>query len=158
MKQEEVMNQSTSFSPSSSEDLNPCPICLGPILHESYLNICFRTFSLSLFRFPVWLLRKLSQLFFLIFILLLVSCLLYWAIQVKDSWMLVCTESYNFFPKLIYFLAYTHYPEAKVHVFFFFFFWVPKLLFFFNIPTYPEAKIALFFVFVFGGINEETQD
>lgn len=38
------MNQSTSFSPSSSEDLNPCPICLGPILLESYLNICFHKF------------------------------------------------------------------------------------------------------------------
>lgn len=30
-------------SNSSSEDPNPCPICLGPVLQESYLDNCFRT-------------------------------------------------------------------------------------------------------------------
>jgi len=56
------MNQEATKSNShaSGDPSNPCPICLGPILQDSYLDKCFRTFLLYLC-VCVWLPRKLLK-------------------------------------------------------------------------------------------------
>ncbi|XP_021817416.1 uncharacterized protein LOC110759642 [Prunus avium] len=40
----EQLNVNKNTSSSSSEDSNPCPICLGPIIQDSYLDKCFHKF------------------------------------------------------------------------------------------------------------------
>lgn len=55
----ENKDQSGGSSSRSSENPNPCPICLGPVVEDSYLDKCFRTsHSLSLANPFVWLPRK----------------------------------------------------------------------------------------------------
>lgn len=45
---EEQADKTGSYT--SNQDPNPCPICLAPLVKESYLDACFRRFlSLSLF-------------------------------------------------------------------------------------------------------------
>ncbi|KAH9754978.1 RING-type domain-containing protein [Citrus sinensis] len=39
----ENKDQSGGSSSCSSENPNPCPICLGPVVEDSYLDKCFRT-------------------------------------------------------------------------------------------------------------------
>ncbi|KAK9919776.1 hypothetical protein M0R45_028354 [Rubus argutus] len=39
-----VMKNSSCSSSSPSEDSNPCPICLGPVIQLSYLDKCFHKF------------------------------------------------------------------------------------------------------------------
>ncbi|XP_012089085.2 uncharacterized protein LOC105647563 [Jatropha curcas] len=38
------VSQFSENEPSSSQDSNPCPICLGPFIQESYLDSCFHKF------------------------------------------------------------------------------------------------------------------
>lgn len=61
-KKTQTMNQEANKSNShaSGDPSNPCPICLGPILQDSYLDKCFRTFLLYLC-LCVWLPRKLLK-------------------------------------------------------------------------------------------------
>ncbi|PON76374.1 TNF receptor-associated factor [Parasponia andersonii] len=47
--EEENMTTATTSS-STSEDFNPCPICLGPFLQESYLDKCFHRFCYNCIR------------------------------------------------------------------------------------------------------------
>ncbi|KAF9605501.1 hypothetical protein IFM89_017520 [Coptis chinensis] len=42
--EEDNMQQEEEKSSFSSNDYNPCPICLGPVTHEAYLDRCFHKY------------------------------------------------------------------------------------------------------------------